>query len=354
MRIALDGTPLTVSTGGAGRYTAELARALAQSFPDDQIWLLSDQPFPAPAGDASNLHCAPGPRVGLDRRWWLVGASRECVRLGIDVFHGTDFSVPYLPLRPSVLSLLDLSLWKDPLWHQAADRVRRRTPFLLRLGLATMVITLTEAVRREAIQHFLLPPGRVVAVPLAASDHFRPVAASPPEKPYFLYVGTLEPRKNVPLILAAWREVRRRHDVDLALAGRRRADFPEIAAEPGLRVLGETPDAALPALYSQALACLYPSLYEGFGLPVLEAMQCGAAVFTSRDPAVVEVAGDAALTLDARDSKPWVEAMEVALTTPGWLTNWRRKALRRAAQFSWTRTAQLTRGVYDEARRRFQ
>ena len=109
-------------------------------------------------------------------------------------------------------------------------------------------------------------------------------------------MGTLEPRKNLDMLLEAWREMRRHHAVDLVLAGRRRADAPEIRPEPGLRLAGEVADAELPALYSGALAFVYPSLYEGFGLPVLEAMQCGAPVIASR--AVEEAAGDAAIYAD--------------------------------------------------------
>ncbi len=360
MRVALDATPLTLTSGGLRRYTAELSCALAREFPGDDFLLVSDQPFDLPtAAPGPNLRRGPGPRNALERRWWLWGVSR----VRAQVFHGTDFAVPYLPLAPSVLTLHDLSPWLEPGWHHAAGRVRRRAPFLIRLGLATMIVTHCEAVRRAAIERFRLHPGRVVAVPLAAPAHFQPVvgpppaahppAAPPPAAPYFLFAGTLEPRKNIALLVEAWRAVRKLHQVDLVLAGRRRADFPPLAGQPGLRVLGEVPDERLAALYSGALACVYPSLYEGFGLPVLEAMQCGAAVITSRDPAITEVAAGAAVQLDARDTRAWVEALAAA-TNPEWAAAWRARSLARARQFSWSRTARLTREVYDEARRQFR
>jgi glycosyltransferase involved in cell wall biosynthesis len=162
-------------------------------------------------------------------------------------------------------------------------------------------------------------------------------------------VGTLEPRKNLETLLEAWREVRRNHAVDLVLAGRRRADAPDIQPEPGLRLAGEVPDAELPALYSGALAFVYPSHYEGFGLPVLEAMQCGAPVIASR--AVEEAAGDAAIYADtARDL---ASAMEMLASRPEFAAEARQRSLARAAEFSWERTARLTRQVYEEARARF-
>ena len=154
-------------------------------------------------------------------------------------------------------------------------------------------------------------PSRVVADSACrGAIFFRPTAVLPDGRPYLLYVGTLEPRKNLGFLLDVWREVRRKHPVDLVLAGRRRADFPKLAAEPGLRVEGFVPDEELPKLYSGALACLYPSCYEGFGLPVLEAMQCGAVVIASRDPAIAEVAGDAAILLEVSDRRAWVETLD--------------------------------------------
>jgi len=354
MKIALDAGPLAILSGGVRRYTEELSRALAENFPEDEFWLLSDQRFAPPAGAPANLRIGRGPRNLLERRWWLWGLQGEISRIGVELFHGTDFAVPYLPLRPSVMTLHDLSPWMESGWHSEADRVRNRTPMLLRLGLATMVITPSEAVRKQALRRFRLEASRVVAVPHAAGRNFFPVETSPAGTPYLLYVGTLEPRKNLPLLLEAWREVRKRHMVDLVLAGRRREDFPEPASEPGLRLLGLTAEEELPKLYSGALAVVYPSYYEGFGLPVLEAMQCGAAVIASRDPAIAEVAGDAAMLADAKDRRAWVEALMRLFEQPERVGILREQALGRAAEFSWDKTARLTREIYGQAIKRFR
>jgi len=199
------------------------------------------------------------------------------------------------------------------------------------------------------IARFQLSPDRVVAVPEAAAEWFTPVETRP-ESPYFLFVGTIEPRKNLPLLLEAWREVRKRAPTaELVIAGRRRADAPAIPEEPGLRLLGEVPDEQLPGLYSGATAFVYPSLYEGFGLPVVEAMQCGACVIAS--PALRETAGDAAIY--AENARELTQAMLDTIERPAWRAEWRERARARAAEFSWQRTAHQTYAVYQEARRRF-
>ena len=215
MRVAIEATALSLSSGGLQRYTAELSVALARGFPEEEYVLVSDQPFRVPVGAPGNLRRGGGPRNFLERWWWLYGLPRELGRLEAGLVHGPDFAVPYLYRRPSVMTVHDLSPWMDPHWHHAADRVKRRTPVLLKLGLATMIVTPSESVRAAAIDRFGLHPSRVVAVPEAAPSWMRPAPEGPrPAEPsYFLFAGTLEPRKNLPLLVEAWREVRRRHAV---------------------------------------------------------------------------------------------------------------------------------------------
>jgi glycosyltransferase involved in cell wall biosynthesis len=352
MRVAIEAASLGLSSGGLARYTSELSLALGRAFPDDEFYLVSDQPFRMPDGCPPNLKRGGGPRNAVERRWWIWGLDREMHRLGANLVHGPDFAVPYIPRLPSVMTLHDLSPWMDRAWHHGAKRVRRRTPVLLDLGVATMIVTPGDAVRKQAIDYFHLEPDRVVAVPEAPAPWLRRVEPRPETAqtaPYFLFVGTLEPRKNLLALVEAWREVRRHHSIDLVLAGRRRADAPAIAEEPGLHLAGEVPDEKLPELYSEALALVCPSLYEGFGLPVLEAMQCGAAVIASS--AVAEAAGDAAVYAD--DAAAMARAMCQAIERPDWVAERRKLSLARAGEFSWERTARLTRRVYEEARRRF-
>ena len=351
MRVALDATPLVLSSGGLRRYAEELSLALAREFPDDDFTLISDQAFHISADFPSNLHNGGGARNALERKWWLAGAALATKRHNADVFHGTNFEVPLLHLRPSVMTIHDLSPWKNPEWHPRGTRAGRRTPLLLRLGAADAVITPSEAVRQEVIARFGIAAERVFAVPLAASLALSPPGCPKGTEPYFLFAGTIEPRKNIALLLSAWREVRRQFHVRLVIAGRTRGDAAAIRDEPGLQLLGEVTDEHLATLYAGAAAFIYPSFYEGFGLPVLEAMQCGAPVVISRDAALQEVAGDAALS--AESVEELAGAMRSLLSNPELAEEQRRKGFHRALQFSWRRTARMTRAVYQEAIGRF-
>lgn len=355
MRVALDATPLTLSSGGLPRYVSELSVALAREFPEDVYSLLSDQPFPMPERAPVNLVRGRQAHSAAERRWWLWGIQQAIRQTSAQIFHGTNFEVPYLGSTPAILTIHDLSPWREKAWqpdtHNAdADRVRWRTPWLVRLRRARMILTVSEAVRAEVVSHFGAPADRVRAVPLAASSLFRPLApTSPAPKPFFLFVATLEPRKNVAGLVEGWRESHAETNADLVIAGRNRADFAGIPAVDGVHFLGEVPDQELPRLYSDALAFVYPTHYEGFGLPVLEAMQCGCPVITSRDPAVTEVAGGAAI--HASSAHEIAEAMRAIATNPRLRNVLRGCGIERATTFSWSRTARETRAVYEEVLR---
>ena len=127
MRVALDATPLTLSSGGLARYTSELSQALEREYPQDEFTLISDQPFAARNAHVQIRQQMARPTNVLERRWWLWGVQRAMDRIGATLFHGTNFTVPFLPLRPSVLTLHDLSPWMESAWHGNATSVRRRT-----------------------------------------------------------------------------------------------------------------------------------------------------------------------------------------------------------------------------------
>jgi glycosyltransferase involved in cell wall biosynthesis len=348
LTVGIDATPLAAApVGGLARYTRQLVEALAHEFADDQFVLVSDQPFQCPPA-CKNVRTGARPANLLERRWWTFGLPRELKRQGVDVFHGVDFAVPFPPTVPALMTIHDLSpwhtgAWVDEAWRARAARVRKRVPWMIRTGAAGHIVTPSEAIRREVIRSFHVDARRVTAIPLAAATHFRPqepVAG----RPYFLFAGMLEPRKNVAGVLEAWTAVRAEHEVDLVLAGPHREDFHLPPPQPGLHRRGVVSEDELARLYAGAVALVYPSHYEGFGLPVLEAMQCGTPAVISDDPALVETAGDAAL--QAQSSVELAAAMRALLENPTLRDELARRALARAGRFSWQRTARATHALY--------
>ncbi len=347
MRIALDWTALQrgAGIGGVARYSSQLAAALAREFPEDELVLVSDQPFEMPSL-GPNVLVGQGPRNALERRWWTFGLQRELRRQRADVFHGTNFAVPVPAAVPAVLTIHDLSPWAegdwvDDNWRARTARVRKRVPWMIRTGAARHIITPCEAVRNEVIRRFHADPRRVTAIPQAAAEHFRPTPGAPHERPYFLFVGMLEARKNIAALGNAWSALRARFDVDLVIAGPRREEAPAIDLRPGIILPGEVAESQLAAWYSGAIALVYPSHYEGFGLPVLEAMQCGTPVIVSRDPALMETAGDAGLSTDNI-----YDAMCALLENRLLRPDLSARSLARAALFTWERTARCTHDIY--------
>ena len=376
MLFGLDAIPLTEPRAGVGHYTYELARALALASPGDEFELVYPSSY-APVGLDErgglppNLSEARAHVGAFGRRWWSAGLPRYAARRGYDLFHGTNYDVPLWGGAARVLTVHDLSLLSHPETHERRRvwRARRRLPLMARA--ADAVVTPTEAVRREVCARLRVTPAKVFAVHEAARDCFRPLGRAQAEGAlrelgvggeFLLAVGTIEPRKNLAALVRAFEGVVRERpssQLRLVVAGGRGwlsgPLFESLERSParGRVVLaGYVADEALRALYSSCLAFVYPSLYEGFGLPPLEAMSCGAAVLAGDTPAVAEVAGGAARLFDPRDAGQLTRALLELLDDAGARRALSEAGLRRAAQFSWDRTARQTLEVYAEAMKR--
>jgi glycosyltransferase involved in cell wall biosynthesis len=376
MLIGLDAIPLTEPRAGVGHYTFELAHALARESPDDEFELV--YPSSYPPLDFIRSESLPRNlletrvRVGaLGRRWWSAGLPRYAGRRGLRLFHGTNYDVPLWGGTATVLTLHDLSLLIYPETHERRRvwRARRRLPLMARA--ADALIVPTEAVRREVCAHLRIAESKVFAVHEAARACFRPAEFSKTEAArrhlgigpeFLLAVGTIEPRKNLLALVRAFEEVLRARPssaLQLVIAGGRgwlsEPLFEAVersAARERIVPVGYVADETLRALYSSCRAFVYPSLYEGFGLPPLEAMSCGAPVIAGRTPAVEEVMGGGARLFDPRDTDSLTRTILELLDDEAARLALARAGLRRAARFSWQRTAQATLAVYDEALKR--
>ncbi|HEX8283722.1 MAG TPA: glycosyltransferase family 1 protein [Pyrinomonadaceae bacterium] len=370
MLIGLDAIPLTIPRAGVGHYTFELARALALAAPGDEFELAypSSHP-PLDLGESDvlppNLREA-RVRVGaLGRRWWSAGLPRYAGRRGLSLFHGTNYDVPLWGVAARVLTVHDLSQFVHPETHErrGVRRARRRLPLMARAAEA--VVTPTEAVRREVCEHLGVPGAKVFAVHEAARACFRPLARPEAEESlrdlgvggdFLLAVGTIEPRKNLATLVRAFEDVlRERPDAPLRLvvAGGRGwlsgPLFEALERSPArgrVTLTGYVSDAQLRALYSACRAFVYPSFYEGFGLPPLEAMSCGAPVLTGNLTSLPEVVGDAGLTVDPFDTGALGQALARLIDDAALRAELRERGLRRARGFDWRDTARMTLQVY--------
>jgi glycosyltransferase involved in cell wall biosynthesis len=384
MRVGLDGLPLTEPKTGVGHYTFELALALAGSESSSLFELLYPSTYPPlmlAAGGAmlpENLKVNQVPVGPLGRHWWSAGLPRYIRRHSLELFHGTNYDIPLWRQCATVLTIHDLSHLLHPETHEkrSVNRARRRLPIMARA--ADGIITPTESVRREVCEFLKASPEKVFAIPEAARSCFRPLAFAETEEvrrrlgvgdDFLLTVGTLEPRKNLGVLIDAFAEVARARPLrktKLVIAGGRGwlsgPLFSAIERSPVRQRIVLTDylhDEELRALYASCQAFIYPSLYEGFGLPPLEAMACGAPVIVSNISALKETAGEVARFFDPQSVGDLAKNVLELLDDDNSENSETRHKLsvvgqRRAAEFSWERTASETLKVYAEAARRFR
>jgi glycosyltransferase involved in cell wall biosynthesis len=375
MRVILDVTAAAQRRGGIGRYSARLAEALLD-IPGLELRLVYSAARPAAL--PRRLAAVPARRIGLPSKPWRAGiALAQLLRLPLDrwlpagdVFHATDHLLPPLQRPATVFTVHDLAFLRHPQTHLPTNRWFLTALMPRFVAAATAIIADSEATRRDLLRYYPAAAPKVHVVHLGVEAAFRPVAPEAvravagryglPER-YVLFVGVLEPRKNVRTLLGAYRSLLQRRGRDagpppLVIVGPRGwwyRDLYRLAREQGLaplvRFLGPVPDAELPALYSGAAAFVYPSLYEGFGLPPLEALACGVPVVCSDRAALPEVVGDAALLVDPQDAGAIAGALARVLDDDQLRQTLRARGLARAARFTWERTAQATARVYEQA-----
>jgi glycosyltransferase involved in cell wall biosynthesis len=370
MRIGYDITPIGQQASGVGTYALHLLTSMAELDEGHEFFMLSNR-----SGHQGRL---PAHRELYDawqpfpsRMIWMQCMLPQRLQLmGTELCHYPNSIAPLRSPCPYVLTIHDMTLSMLPQHHPWRKQIIIRPLIPLLARRAAKVITVSSSARDDIVRLLGLPPERIAVIPEAAGAQFRPASKTEQQRvgekygiarPYVLYIGTLEPRKNLVRLIKAWAELRRTGVINQQLvivgaAGWQYEPIYRAAQESGcpeeIIFTGYVPGEDLPGLYSGADLFAFPSLYEGFGLPVIEAMACGAPVLISTTPALLEVAGQAALAVEADSIAAIKGGLERLLCDERLREQLRVAGFKRAADFSWQRTAQCTLAVYHEALKR--
>jgi glycosyltransferase involved in cell wall biosynthesis len=360
LRIGIDGRSFGSPAAGVRRYVAELVPALLREPEPLELVALGGDPATVPAG----LAHVPEPwHPPTNLGWASVGLPLAAARARVDLIHAPAYTAPLWCRVPVVVTIHDVSYALHPEWYPyRRDRLRRLFYRRSARG-AAHVLTVSEFSRGEIARAYGIPPSRITVTPHGVPRAFTGVetgagARLPPgvRPPFVLHVGDLHERRNLMFLFETLVAARWRLDGTgpaLVLAGVDRgvgeglamraaaAGMPEAVVQ-----LGPIDDDQLRPLYRAASALVYPSRYEGFGLPLLEAMASGTPVVASRAASIPEVVGDAGVLLDPDDAEGWTRAIVEVSSGADVRARMRDRGLARAAGFTWERAARITAGVY--------
>jgi radical SAM superfamily enzyme YgiQ (UPF0313 family)/glycosyltransferase involved in cell wall biosynthesis len=365
MRIAFDGTALRPGRTGVGYYSQHLLQHVAEHAPPDEVTVLSNQPIQTDRPLPPSVRVVTAPQHVPRLVWLQLHAPAALKAIGADVAHFTNGMLPIASSVPNVVTIHDVSLRLYPR-HHPPRRVLLNTPLMhVAARRANAIITVSESARRDIVRFCKVDAGRVHVVYEAAAPTFQPIRdrafLDDVRRRYrladriVLYVGTIEPRKNLPKLIDAFAQRLHARDLDHQLVcvgpyGWKSRGLDTIVSRhrlgDAIAFTGYVPFDDLPALYSLAEMFVYPSMYEGFGLPVVEAMACGVPVITGRTGALGEVGGAAVAHVQRLD----VDGIGDAIVE---LAHDREKrerlslsGLLRSAEFSWDRAARESLAIY--------
>lgn len=370
MHIAIDAHSVGTGLAGNETYAANLIEALAD------VDCVNRYTLYVTKREAVERYAGRWPHVGVKLTLPHAPLVRvpftlvaELRRRPVDLLHVQYTAPPFAPC-PVVATIHDISFEHLPETFKRRSRAQLRLTVRRTARRAAHVITPSEYTRRDIINAYGLDPARVSVIPLAAASHFAPIENEEEigrvrqlygiERKYILAVGSIQPRKNLARLIRAYAGLRRERPQvklpQLVLVGKRawlygetlRAIEKEGVAD-CTRVTGYVSGEHLPALYSGATCFVYPSFFEGFGLPPLEAMGCGVPVITGDQTSLPEVVGDAGMTVDPFDEGALGAALARLVDDRDLRSELRAKGLKRAAMFSWRRAAQQTLKVYEQA-----
>jgi glycosyltransferase involved in cell wall biosynthesis len=375
MRIGIDARTLSGRFTGDRTYWRGLIGGLSEIDKENEYFLYTRLPVDGdPPATGANFTWKQVPSPTNDALWMQFAFPQALKRDRIDVGH-TQYNIPLLGAPcPIVTTIGDISFKLFPELFLRKDREILNRFMPLSFKRAAHIIAVSESTRRDILRNYksIVPPEKVTATLLAVGNKFSPPADGQEfarkmandlieidtDDHYILAVGVLQPRKNLISLLDAFALMKlgsKSTPHKLVIVGKRGwknqalDDKWESLPEPVRKDIvfaGYVADEHLPTLYGGADVFCYPSLYEGFGLPVLEAMACGCPVICARNSSLPEVVGDAGVLLAPTDSEAWARALEKIIASEQVQQRWRERGLEQAAEFSWTKTAELTLSVY--------
>ena len=359
-RIGVDGRAFSSPAGGVRRYVWEIYGALPRVAPDVDVVAIG-----AAHGDGlpQGVTDYPARPFPTNLGWMALSIPLAVRDARLDVFHAPAYTAPLWGVHPQAVTIHDVSPVRKPEWDAYKNDPVRRFFYRRSALAADRVLTDSQFSRTEITAAYDIPGDRIDVVPLAAADTFTPGAFDPSKlpvgvtQPYALHVGDLQVRRNLTTALDAVLSLRASGPgtpgpgtlsfvcagVDRGVGDGLRARASAVGRPEALVLTGSVSEDVLVNLYRGASVLLYPSLYEGFGLPVLEAMRCGVPVIASNCASVPEIVGDAGILIeDPLDVPAWTDAIGRLLADPGMASRLRDAGLARASQYSWERTAKDT------------
>jgi len=359
MRIGFDGRSLSSPAGGVRRYAGELLDGLVRTRPGDTIVV-----FGAPADVITPRAVQVKPvtqAFPTNFGWSLMDLPRAIRGEKLDVFHSPAYTAPLRGARPLALTIHDVSYERHPEWYPYRRDPFRRWFYRRSARAADVIITDSDFSRQEIAAAYELDATHIRVVPLGVGSPFVNAAPPPPAgitQPYVLHVGDLHVRRNLPTLVRALARVRAvsTHVTPplLVLAGTDRGERGNVEAEAHranvqVHFAGTPGDDALASLYAGASVFAYPSRYEGFGLPLLEAMACGAPVVGARAGSIPEVIADAGMLVDPDDEEEMAAAISRLITDRHLADGYRHAGRKRVMEYTWERTARQTAAAYEAA-----
>jgi glycosyltransferase involved in cell wall biosynthesis len=374
-RIGIDVTSALTQGGGIGRYTRELIRALVSINSADELHLFSaripdSKPLSESLPSAVNVayHPAPLSERWLYRLWYRVRlpVPIQWVTGPLDLFHSPDFVLPPTSGNiPTLLTVHDLSFlhYPETFPNALVDYLNRIVPWSV--NRATHILADSKSTKEDLLSSWQIPAEKVTVLYSGVNEQFRPLEDSSKiaavrqkygldERPYVFAVGTVQPRKNYQMLIRAFRPLAMRLPHNLAFAGGKgwldegmKSEVERQGLKERVRFTGFVADEDLPALYCGASLLAFPSLYEGFGLPILEAMACGLPCIISDASSLPEVGGDAAIQLPPTNEIMWTEAMLELLTDEEKQAQMIETGFIQARSFSWNKAAKELVQVYN-------